>query len=143
MEAAIFHAVARSHPTHFETKGTHALTENYSVFSPEVSELGGQSVGAFNAPFFKRLIAYDRIYVFGQAKSHCVLSTLLDMKDHLQSTDPTLMSKVWVLEDAMSPIAPPPLDPLPPQLDFPRIADRVFEDLRKAGMHIVKTTDTV
>ena len=69
MEAAMFHALVRKRQTHFETKGTHAMTENYSVLSPEVRELGGQSVGAFNAPFFKMLMEYDRVYVFGQAKS--------------------------------------------------------------------------
>src|SRR6185295_7817801 len=60
MEAAMFHALARNHQTHFETKGTHAMTENYSVLSPEVQELGGQAVGGFNAPFFKLLMDYDR-----------------------------------------------------------------------------------
>ena len=83
MEAAIFHSIARKHQTHFETKGTHALTENYSVLSPEVQELGAQVVGGFNAPFFKMLMEYDRVYVFGQAKSHCVLSTLNDIRDHI------------------------------------------------------------
>ena len=143
MEAAMFHAVARAHQTHFETKGTHAMTENYSVMSPEVRELGGKSVGTFNAPFFKMLMEYDRIYVFGQAKSHCVLSTLLDLREHIQGTDPTLIEKIWILEDAMSPVPSPPIDPLPPSLDFPRIADKAIEDFRKAGMHIVKTTDAV
>ncbi len=143
MEAAIFHAVARTHQTHFETKGTHAMTENYSVLSPEVQELGGQSVGAFNAPFFQMLMDYDRIYVFGQAKSHCVLSTLNDLRDHITKVDPKLLDKVWVLEDAMSPVPAPPLSPLPPALDFPRIADRAIEDFRKSGMRIVKTTDAV
>jgi nicotinamidase-related amidase len=143
MEAAVFHSIARRHQTHFETKGTHAMTENYSVLSPEVRELGGQVVGAFNAPFFKMLMDYDRIYVFGQAKSHCVLSTLYDIRDHIRSTDPKLAEKVWILEDAMSPVPAPPLQPLPPALDFPRIADRAIEDFRNAGMHIVKTTDPV
>ena len=143
MEAAIFHAVSRQHQTHFETKGTHAMTENYSVMSPEVRELGGKSVGAFNAPFFKMLMEYDRIYVFGQAKSHCVLSTLQDLRDHIQENDATLMDKIWILEDAMSPVPAPPIDPLPPTLDFPRIADRAIEEFRKAGMHVVNTSDPV
>src|SRR5262249_33109409 len=69
MEAAMFHAHARKHPTHFETKGTHPMTESYSVLSPEVTLVGGQSVGGFNAPFFERLLEHDRVYVFGQAKS--------------------------------------------------------------------------
>ena len=143
MEAAMFHSLVRSSQTHFETKGTHAMTENYSVLSPEVRELGGQSVGTFNAAFFKMLMEFDRVYVFGQAKSHCVLSTLRDMQEHIASVDPKLMSKVWVLEDATSPVPAPPLDPLPPALDFPRIADQAFVELRAAGMNLVKTTDPI
>lgn len=143
MEASIFHAVLRQHQTHFETKGTHAMTENYSVLSPEVRELGGRPVGAFNAAFFKLLMEYDRVYVFGQAKSHCVLSTLSDIRDHIQRTDPALADKVWILEDAMSPVPAPPLDPLPPALDFPRVADKAIADFAKAGMHVVKTTDAI
>lgn len=143
MEASIFHGVARINQTHFETKGTHAMTENYSVLSPEVRELGGQPVGAFNAPFFKVLMEYDRIYVFGEAKSHCVLSTIADLKSEIQATDPSLMDKVWILEDAMSPVPPPPVSPLPPELDFPKIAEAGIAEFKKAGMHVVKTTDTI
>jgi nicotinamidase-related amidase len=143
MEAAIFHALARKAQTHFETKGTHAMTENYSVLSPEVKELGAQSVGAFNAPFFKLLMDYDRVYVFGQAKSHCVLSTLRDIQEHIASTDPSLVDKIYILEDCMSPVPAPPLDPLPAHLDFPRLADDAIATFKKAGMHIVKSTDAL
>ena len=143
MEAAIYHAIARRRQTHFETKGTHAMTENYSVMSPEVQELGGQSVGCFNAPFFDMLLRYDRIYVFGQAKSHCVLSTLKDIQTRIQATDPSLAEKVWILEDAMSPVPAPPINPLPPALDFPRIAEAAMEEFRRAGFRIVKTTDPI
>lgn len=141
MELSIFHALARKAQTHFETKGTHAMTENYSVLSPEVKELGAQSVGAFNAPFFKLLMDYDRVYVFGQAKSHCVLSTLKDMQEHIAKTDPALVDKVYVLEDCMSPVPAPPINPLPPTLDFPRIADEAIAEFKRAGMHIVRSTD--
>ncbi|MDB4936497.1 MAG: hypothetical protein JWP87_3469 [Labilithrix sp.] len=143
MEAAMFHALVRQAQTHFETKGTHAMTENYSVLAPEVRELGGKSVGTFNAAFFKMLMDFDRVYVFGQAKSHCVLSTLRDMQEHIAGTDPSLMDKIYVLEDATSPVPAPPIDPLPPALDFPRVADKAFEELEAAGMHIVKTTDPI
>jgi nicotinamidase-related amidase len=143
MEASIFHAVARKQQTHFETKGTHSLTENYSVMSPEVLELGGRSVGTFNAAFFKMLMDYDRVYVFGQAKSHCVLSTLRDMQAHVEQTEPSLIDKIYVLEDAMSPVPAPPLSPLPPELDFPRIADLALEGFARAGMHVVSTKTAV
>lgn len=143
MEAAMFHAVVRQAQTHFETKGTHAMTENYSVLAPEVRELGGKSVGTFNAAFFKMLMEFDRVYVFGQAKSHCVLSTLRDMQQHIAGTDPSLMDKIYILEDATSPVPAPPVDPLPPALDFPRVADKAFAELKAAGMHIVKTADPI
>jgi nicotinamidase-related amidase len=143
MEAAIFHSLVRSSDAHFETKGTAPMTENYSVLSPEVRELGGRSVGAFNAAFFETLMAFDRVYVFGQAKSHCVLSTLRDMQEHITKVDPKLMGKVFILEDATSPVPPPPIDPLPPALDFPRIADQAFRELRAAGMNLVKTSDPI
>ncbi len=143
MEAAIFHSVARRRQTHFETKGTHALTENYSVLSPEVTELRQRVVGGFNAPFFKLLMDYDRIYVFGQAKSHCVLSTLRDIESHITTTDPALADKIYILEDATSPVPAPPIDPLPAGLDFPAIADAAFEDFKRAGMHIITTEDAI
>jgi nicotinamidase-related amidase len=143
MEAAIFHSLVRQQQTHFEIKGEHPMTENYSVLSPEVQELGGQSIGGFNTPFFETLLSYDRVYVFGQAKSHCVRSTLLDIRDHLQTSQPALTDKIWILEDAMSPVPAPPLDPLPPELDFPRIAEETMAVCRQAGMHVVKTTDPI
>jgi len=143
MELSLFHAVARRAQTHFETKGTHAMTENYSVLSPEVKELGGAAVGGFNASFFKLLLSYDRIYVFGQAKSHCVLSTLKDLQEHIEQTDPSLLDKIYILEDCMSPVPAPPLSPLPPGLDFPRIAEDGIAAFKKAGMHIVKSTDGI
>jgi hypothetical protein len=37
----------------------------------------------------------------------------------------------------------PPIDPLPKTLDFPRIAEEAFAELRAAGMNIVKTTDPI
>ncbi len=143
MEAAIFHAVAREQATHFESKGQAPLTENYSVLSPEVRELGGRAVGGLNAAFFEALVSHDRVYVFGQAKSHCVLSTLVDLRIELEKRDPSLLAKIHVLVDATSPVPAPPIDPLPPSLDFPAVAERAFADLERAGMRLVKTTDPV
>jgi len=141
MEAALFHAVARRTETVFEIKGRAAVTENYSVLSPEVRRLGGRTVGEFNTRLFERLMGHDRLYVFGQAKSHCVRSTLLDLMEECRRRDPALLRKVHVLEDAMSPVPPPPLDPLPPALDFPRVADEALRTFAAAGMRIVRTGD--
>lgn len=139
MEAAIFHSLVRSAQPRFERKGARALTERYSVLSPEVRELGGRSLGAFAAPLFDALMRFDRVYVFGQAKSHCVLATLRDMRERIAAVDPRWMSKVWILEDATSPVPAP----VSPALDFPRLADEGFAELRAAGMNLARTTDPI
>jgi nicotinamidase-related amidase len=143
MEAALFHAVARRTETVFEMKGRSAVTENYSVLSPEVRQLGGRAVGQFNTGLFELLLGHDRVYVFGQAKSHCVRSTLLDVMEECRRRDPRRLGRVHILEDAMSPVPPPPLDPLPPALDFPRVAEEALRTFAAAGMRIVRTTDPV
>jgi len=143
MEAALFHAAARRTETVFAMKGRAAVTENYSVLSPEVRQLGGRVVGQFDTGLFDLIMGHDRVYVFGQAKSHCVRSTLLDVMEECRRRDPGLLSRVHVLEDAMSPVPPPPLHPLPPALDFPRVADEALRNFAAAGMRIVRTMDPV
>ncbi len=141
MELALFHAILRDAPTIFEVKGQEPRTENYSVLSPEVTELRGERVGAFNEALFRTLMSHDRVYVFGQAKSHCVLSTLRDMQDHIERVDRSLARKVYVLADCMSPVPAPPIRPLPPALDFPAVAERGLEDLARRGMNVVTTRE--
>lgn len=141
MEAALFHTFARGRQTRLETKGEHPQTENYSVLSPEVRTLGGQSVGGFNTALAEHLLSFDRVYVFGQAKSHCVLATLNDLHDFAREKDPSLLGRIHILEDAMSPVPAPPLDPLPPTLDFPRVAEETMARLQAAGMKVIRTTD--
>ncbi|MCF6228199.1 MAG: nicotinamidase [Planctomycetes bacterium] len=139
-EAAMFHSLTRQVDTVFKAKGRQPETENFSVLQPEVLELEGEIIGSFNEQFYQQLMAHDRVYVFGQAKSHCVLSTLLDLKIRMQQENQPL-SKIYILEDCMSPVAPPPLEPLPPELDFPSVADAAIAELGQAGMQVVRSTD--
>ena len=55
----------------------------------------------------------------------------------------SLLKKLYVLEDAMSPVAPPPLDPLPASLDFPTLAERGLAELREQGVNVVKTSEPI
>ena len=141
MEFSLFHAALRDAPTLFETKGEHPWTENYSVLAPEVTEVGGERVGAFNQPLFDVVMKHDRVYVFGQAKSHCVLSTLRDLQRKIAESDRSLARRIYILEDAMSPVPAPPLDPLPPELDFPAVAKRAMQELADFGMNVVRCAD--
>ena len=59
---------------------------------------------------------------------------------HIEATDRSKMGRIHILEDAMSPVPAPPLEPLPPGLDFPRVANEAMRTFREAGMKVVKTT---
>ena len=142
-EAALFHSLVRSIPTRFLEKGSEMLTESYSVFSPEVRELNGRLLAAPRWAFLNELLTFDRIYVFGQAKSHCVRATLLDIAHHLQEHDPSALSRFYILDDAMSPVPPPALDPLPAALNFPQIAEQALHDLEAMGMRRCRTHDAI
>ena len=140
-EAIYFHSFARDTAPRFIVKGRQPLTEMYSVLAPEVTEVGGQNVGGFDEELLKHLLGFDEIYVFGQASSHCVLATLEDVHKTLATTYPSQLSKFIILEDAMSPVPAPPLDPLPDSLNFPFQAQIRMDKLVEAGMRKVRTSD--
>jgi len=142
-EAALFHALVRDSPTRFETKGYHPLTENYSVLEPDVKTIGELSVGRFNQSLFDLLKTHDRIYIFGEAASHCVLATLTSLRRNLEAISPSQTNKIYVLEDCTSPVpAVTDTDGVPLDgLDFPQIARDALCELAEAGVNVVKSTD--
>lgn len=140
-EARLFHAYARGARNGIETKGSHPLTENYSVLSPEVLlHFDGSPLAQANQAFLDELLAADVLVVAGQAASHCVRSTLDDLLVAIRARNPLLARRVYVLRDAMSAVAVP--DPARPGaflFDFTREAEAAFDRWREAGMHIVDT----
>jgi len=138
-EAMFFHGVARKHQTDFMIKGGSALTENYSVLGPEVlmAQDGKTSVGQRNTAFFKKLVEADMMIIAGQAKSHCVRFTIHDLLNQILANDPKLAKKVRLLEDCTSSVV------IPGVVDFTQQGDDAFEEFRRAGMHVVKSTDPI
>jgi nicotinamidase-related amidase len=141
-EARLFHAYARSSPAGVEVKGGHALTENYSVLSPEVLERhDGGRLAEPNTAFVDTLLSADAVVVAGQAASHCVKSTLEDLLDAIGQRDGALARRVYVLRDCMSSVAVP--DPAREGhfvFDFTPETDRALARLAEAGMHVVDST---
>jgi nicotinamidase-related amidase len=88
-----FHSIARQSDPIRIVKGLHPVSEMYGIIKPEVSE-GNE----MNVELLARLKQYDRIFVAGEAKSHCVLETLLQIAEH----EPSILAKTVVLEDCMS-----------------------------------------
>jgi nicotinamidase-related amidase len=137
-EAVFFHSIARTAPPAFEIKGNKPFTENYSVIGPEVlTGPMGETLGERNPRFIQHLHQVDRLYIAGQAKSHCVAWTISDLLEDIQATEPELAKKVHLLEDCSSPVV------VPGVVDHTQAADEAYRRFAEAGMTIVKSTDEV
>jgi nicotinamidase-related amidase len=79
----------------------------------------------------------DRLYIAGQAKSHCVAWTVSDLLEDIQATDPELAQKVYLLEDCASPVV------VPGVVDHTDAAHEAYLGFAKAGMKIVKSIDPI
>ena len=79
-------------------KGTNPWTEHYSAVLAEVPDPEDEST-QLNASFIALLAQADRVYITGEAGSHCVKATTEHLVDNL---DPTQLSKLVLLTDCMS-----------------------------------------
>lgn len=135
-EALFFHSIARAAQYDIEIKGDKPFTENYSAIGPEVlTGPMGETLGERNPKFIQHLREVDRLYIAGQAKSHCVAWTISDLLDDIQATEPELAKKVYLLEDCSSPVV------VPGVVDHTDAANAAYRRFAEAGMNIVKSTD--
>jgi len=142
-EARMFHAFARNSRNLVEVKGLNPLTENYSVFSPEVlMRYDGHAFAQRNTKFLETITTSDVVIALGQAGSHCVKSTLEDLLNEINAKDPSLCKKVYIVEDCMSAVTVPD-GKGGFYVDFTDQQTKALNDFRDAGMHVVKSTDPI
>jgi nicotinamidase-related amidase len=133
-EAVFFHTIARQQQANFTIKGNHPLTEHYSAIGPEVLDgPGGERIASKSATFLRLLKEYDTVIFAGQAKSHCVAWTIADFLEDINTQQPGLSQKVYLLEDCTSPVV------VPGVVDYTEAADQAFERFARAGMHLVRS----
>jgi nicotinamidase-related amidase len=137
IEAAIFfHTIARHAQPQIIIKGDNPLTENYSAIAPEVtSDATGRSIGHHHQELLECLLKVDKLFIAGQAQSHCVAWTVADLLTAIQQIDPSLASKVYLLADCTSPVV------VPGVVDYTDMANAAFDRFAAAGMNIVKSTE--
>ena len=137
-EALFFYSAARKRQPQYEIKGNNPLTENYSVLRPEVTEdQNGRTIAQENRSLIEQLLSFDRLLIAGQAKSHCVAWTIDDLLIEIQKKDPKLARKIYLLEDCTSPVV------IPNGADFTTQADEAFARFQDAGMHLIRSTETI
>ncbi len=140
-EARLFHAYARESRNEVEIKGGHPLTENYSVFNPEVLTRwdGKGTLAEKRTGFIDKLLARDAIVFVGQAASHCVKSSIDDFVDEIRARDERLAETCYVVTDCMSAVTVP--DGKGGFVaDFTANVEEAFERYAEAGVRLVQST---
>lgn len=133
-EAIHWHAVARRTQPVFLQKGTIPTTEHYSPFEPEV-KVPSHPHGSLNTTMLKLLESHERIYVAGEAKSHCVLEACASMVRHFGARR-DVVERIHVLSDCTSSV-------VAPGIDFEAIAQRELGEMQKKGLRFVASTDAL
>ncbi|MEN9865730.1 MAG: hypothetical protein RL748_1320 [Pseudomonadota bacterium] len=86
---------------HFVNKGDNPWTEHYSALMAEVPDQHSPQT-QLNQDLLGLLAAQDRIYVCGEAGSHCVKATLEHIVQHIGQQH---WHKLVILSDCISPVA--------------------------------------
>jgi nicotinamidase-related amidase len=135
-EAIFFHGIARNSQPHFSIKGDRTLTENYSALAPEVfTNQFGEQIATKNDSLIQHLLGSDMLIIAGQAQSHCVAWTVNDLLIEINSIDPQLARKVYLLTDCTSPVV------IPGIVDYTEQANAAYQRFASAGMNIIRSTD--
>jgi nicotinamidase/pyrazinamidase len=133
-EAIAYATAARGTQPEFLFKGSIPKTENYSIMEPEV-KVPGHPQGGVNTTFLDYLAEFDLVYVAGQAKSHCVLETLISVFRYFEN-QPDVIARIRILMDAMSSV-------YHPDVDFEAIAMVQYRDFEARGARLVTTSDPI
>lgn len=112
------------------TKGLNPLTEHYGAVRAEVP-VAGDAETADNPALIEALSADAEYGIGGQASSHCVRATVLQIAEAFPAAE---LSKFTLLTDAMSPVQAP-------GVDFPAIADAFLADMQERGMRLATTAE--
>jgi len=99
-ENIMLHAYTRDREPILFLKG---LTdpEYFGIFEPQVV-IGGDPFAQPNLEGLQMYTQFDLIIIDGEAASHCVLNTGIQMVDHIGSKDPSQISKLIMVTDGSS-----------------------------------------
>jgi len=122
-----FHSAVRQVKPLLVYKGQDPYTEMYGIIKAEYDD--NKFV---NHAVLEAIEAYDAIYLAGQASSHCVLASAMQILEYF-AEDKAITSRITLLIDCMSPIA-----------GFEESTLQAFDSLReKYGIQIKKSTDVI
>ena len=109
-------------------KGMNNKTEMYSALKAEVVDPDDHTT-CINMSIINQLKEHERVFISGQAKSHCVNETVRDLMSYWKCGRPT-KGTVIVLEDTTSPVE-----------TFEWMANEFVKDMKAEDVKFLKTIE--
>ncbi|GAB2898704.1 hypothetical protein GCM10027046_30810 [Uliginosibacterium flavum] len=109
-------------------KGTNPWTEHFSAIMAEVPDSADVST-QLNAELIAQLQRADRLYIAGEAGSHCVKATVEHIVDNFEHAD---LHKLVLIEDCISPVGGFEVN----QAEF-------LSSMRARGLQIARASDVL
>lgn len=131
-EAIAWHSAARQTPPIYIEKGLTTRTEFYGIFGAEVPDPQSPASN-LNIPLLDAVMQHDRVYIAGEAKSHCVLETERQIVEHYKQ--PEMLRKLYFLKDCTSSVQHP-------TIDFDALAEEELAKMEERGVNVVLSMDS-
>ena len=109
------------------TKGTNPLTEHFGIFMAQIP-LPNFPETQLNQNLIATLESYENVYLAGEAKSHCVATSLKQAMDYA----PELADKMIVLEDCMSDVP-----------NMGHLGTPIYQEAQQRGIRFAHSTDSI
>lgn len=113
------------------TKGSNPNTEHYGAFRANIEQPDDPST-QLSQVLLTKLNELDRLFLGGEAQSHCVANSLRQLLDNA----PNLIPKMVILEDTMSPVVDAGLSQ-----EFYDSVKAIYDRAKSMGAQFAKTTD--
>jgi nicotinamidase-related amidase len=108
-------------------KGTHPLTEHFGIFQAQIP-IASAPETQLNTLLINTLNSFDHVYLAGEARSHCVATSLKQVLTHA----PELAKKMIIIEDCMSDVS-----------GLGHLGEPIYTEARSQGLRFARATDVV
>jgi nicotinamidase/pyrazinamidase len=133
-EAIAWHSAARNAQPTYSEKGRTIRTEFYGIFEAEIPDPDDPE-SSFDTSLLEAVMRHDKVYVAGEAKSHCVLETGRQLLGRLAAR-PAMLERLHILKDCISSVQHP-------TIDFDALSEAELAAWQRQGVRLVLSTDPV
>ena len=133
-EAIAWHSAARNTQPTYVVKGRTIRTEYYGIFGAEIPDPDDPESG-LNVTLLDAVMKHDKVYVAGEAKSHCVLETERQLVGRF-GNQPELLKRFHFLKDCTSSVKHP-------SIDFDALAEAELAQMEQQGIQVVLSTEPI